>query len=278
MKMKSRTLGLIALLLSIGTAAIAGPTQYESCCFCIQAKDDFLKSLCDQYYKKHQCGLKAIFDIDNETFELKRSLKSQKVNLDAQCTHVDIFGAFHGLSSTTKVPFTIARKFAEHFKATSLCYDGATCLAFNNIEDVRAEACNLGESNLDCRFVISGNQNIGVASNPRTKVQSMMPNGKGGVTAKCIPSKETDRSRMAVVIDGVNMHTQFAKCSKAGEMCAEIAEWADPAAKSDPNSKWCIHEGAVVQQRCCGIWGNEEEGYKWGKWAAPGQACEKKSS
>ena len=162
------------------------------------------------------------------------------------------------MSSEVKVPFAISAGTARLFGATEVCYDGSSCLLFNNIEDVKACTINLAK-NSSCRFEISANQNLGVTQ------------------AVCWfrPLEVSEAaSKLTAIIDGVDMMLRYSSCSKAGEKCAVIAKERDPTAKSDPNEKYCFDGSGVTTQSCClKEKARKSDGALNGNWAKPGIPC-----
>ncbi len=168
-----------------------------------------------------------------------------------RCRNIHLYGAFHAFRLMFAMPFEYSADAAESFQAQSVCYDGASCMIFDDIEKVRACAQDLSRTK-GCRYEISGNQNRG--------------------SIRWIPfcqrahEPPDSMSKLTAIIDEATVKLRFWPCTPEGETCG-----VDPFPKT--NTKWCEHQGILVEQRCCPK--GKKTGSLWGKWSAPGEACPK---
>ncbi len=235
----------------------------ESCCACVADTWDkrYVTALCEDWFKqaKRKTGCAHHF-IVGKADETGR----ERFPSGMSCTNVHIFGAFHGKSNETKVPFQLAAAAAKAFGAKRVCYDAVTCLVFDNVKDVEACARNLARAG-GCRYEVTGNQNIGMSS-------------AGGFFCGPREISETT-SKLTAFVDGINVQLQYASCTSQGDECAYLSKISKEYAlsKNDPNSKWCMHRGAIVEQRCCiSEWMKQQMKHEKsgeGKWSAPGAGC-----
>lgn len=176
-----------------------------------------------------------------------------------QCRNLFMYGAFHGHSGMTADPFRYSAIAATTFQARSVCYDGATCLVFDNVEDLKSCASDLKRTP-NCRYEITGNQNIGLLTS---------------VPLLCKPRELVDTtSKVTVFVDGASIKLQYAPCTRAGTKCGYARKddhWGRSQSKNDPNAKWCESDAVIVEQRCCPKSQKPDE--EWGKWSVPGEAC-----
>lgn len=227
---------------------------YNNCCFCIKGDDTFLKAgfinaECRSWFrkadKKYQCDHKEVFKL-NDFINLKTP--------SASCSKINVWGAFHGTSSDFTKPFTISRVLAKSYNASSVCYDGSSCLIFNNISDTKMAAMKLNLHNTKTHFEITGNQNLGFCAYKA---------GQGVVEI------EEFSSKLSLHLRAGQVKVQYEECSKDGDRCARVEK--DNNFSNDPNSKNCIFQGATVQQKCCPY---SRLGVSKSKWGEPGKGCE----
>ncbi len=243
------------------TPAAAGSPIYDSCCVCIPdiVDSEMFDSMCKRWFqsarKEYGCEYQRV--MPKVLFkELPKFMGNDR------CRKVHLYGAFHGDSSMTQVPFEYSVLAAKTFQATQVCYEGASCLVFDNVEDVKA--CARGLAGGKCRYEISGNQNAGVAS------QALF------CRARELPDAS---SKLTAFIDGASVQLQYAPCTKQGSRCGYISKTdfgqskTHALSKNDPNSKSCIHQGTVVVQSCCIKKRPGKADPDFGKWSAPGAAC-----
>jgi hypothetical protein len=221
--------------------------DYENCCICVADNYDSVEvgkecqkwfSLKDQKscdYKKTQT------DKDSPFFDAGVS-----------CRNINMYGAFHGLSSYLKYPFNLSKSASQRYRAAEVTYDGSTCLLFNNVDQARKEALSLAFTNKETKFLISGNQNDGVVSNIPFITKP-----------KEIPSST---SKVTFEIDSGDVKMTFAACTPAKKLCGYAPR--DIGAISDSNTKFCQDGEEIVEQKCC----PDKKG-EWGKWSTPGQNC-----
>lgn len=210
------------------------------------------KRECDKWLSQQRhCPQKLAF---SKSFVLDFDRKDANIS----CEKISIYGAFHGSSSSARIPFDISARAARLFRATEVCYDGTTCLAFNNIKDVEACAANLADTKA-CKFRISANQNLGVVSG-------------------CSWFRPTEvsqtASRLTATYDGVRLMLEYPACSSPGDKCGWLSPLGDPSAKTDPNEKFCFDGSAITTQSCCIKPGTTKINALSGRWAKPAQKCE----
>jgi hypothetical protein len=261
-----RATRLAALFISL---ALVGPRAnardeaaqgtYDSCCICIRDVVDeklFLRA-CARWLDEKS---KAVSCQYRKTISMADAAQFENVSRGEKCRSLHLYGAFHGLSDMTAVPFQYSAKAAEAYQSKSVCYDGASCLVFDNIDDVKACAKDLSKTK-GCRFEISGNQNVSLLkSNPWLCIRPTEP--------------FSATSKLTMSIDAMTVKLQYAPCTKEGDQCGYLANTGPDfigyrKSKNDPNAKWCEHERNLVQQRCC-----HTKGY-FGKWSGPGEECPK---
>ena len=230
-----------------------GLVAYDTCCFCVTADKD----------EKHmaptipECKtwLKAAKDREHCSFRqmltLTEATELEFTTPDKTCTRSVIYGAFHGTSIQTKIPFELAQGVADSFKSKEVCYDGSSCHLFDNIDDIPRFASSLAE-NRDRKFRISANQNVGVA-------KACLFSGRKEVSSMA--------SKLTVIIEDATVRLEYAECSKAGKVCARAIRYT--GSKNDPNTKSCLDDGVVVEQSCC----SHDDTDLTGKWSVPGEHC-----
>ena len=250
-------------LIHVTSEAWAEPPAYSSCCVCIHDTRDvkMLGSVCKQWMSETKkttgCRYRKIISKDD-------ALDFNRVADDSRCDSLHLYGAFHGNSSVTETPFKFSVAAASAYQAKSVCYDGITCMVFDNIDDVKACARETA-SIKGCRFEITGNQNIGLGTQPFF----------------CFRAREIPEaaSKLTAVIEESSVKLRYANCSAKGAICGYLPSeggWSRTYAKSknNPNAKWCTDDGVIVEQRCCPDGSqNLNPDSMSGIWAAPGEAC-----
>ena len=248
---------LLSFLLS--TAVLADPVL-DSCCICILGEHadsntaGQIKRECDTWLRRTsksiKCDLKTTYHKDDV-----EELETQKNS----CGKITVWGAFHGNSKAYSDPFLISKQLAKSYQAKEVCYDGSSCLVFDNISDVKRMSSYLAETDENTKYIISGNQNMGTVCEipfllgPRevhefaSKVMTMIE--KGGYTIT------------------------YSKCSKKGEQCMYSDGYV--GSDNDPNAKWCMNDTEVVSQHCCpkNYSNNKKLDETIGTWSAPSVDC-----
>ena len=264
MRLRTLLASLIFVTLSApGFEARGGEQSYNSCCVCVRDTSDveMFISMCKRWLGETSratgCRYRKVISMDD-------TRNFNRVSEGARCENLHLYGAFHGNSSKTQVPFQISAQAASAYQAKSVCYDGVTCMVFDNIEDVKACARDVAQ-NQACKFQITGNQNIGL----------------GTVPFFCIRPREISEatSKLTAVIEEASVRYSYAPCSAQGAICGYLpskGRWAKTYAKSknDPNAKWCIQDGLTIEQRCCPDGSQRANPDSMGGfWAAPGHSC-----
>jgi len=238
--------------------SLADSAVFDSCCICIyDVLDEKLDlSTCKRWLgetaRKTSCQYQRIVP-EEKADDFKAVAGGDR------CRSLHLYGAFHATSADTEIPFKYSANAAAAFQARSVCYDGASCLVFDNIEDVRACARAFKKSP-GCRYEITGNQNLG-------RLWWFAP--------FCRPHEPVEStSKLTAIIDGVSVRLQYSACTPKGATCGYLPRsntYAYAASKNDPNAKWCEDEGVLVEQHCCPRSRKPDE--KWGRWSAPGEKC-----
>lgn len=260
----------LLLTLTLLLTANAGPARasgeqespiYDSCCLCIHdvMQEDYFISACKRWInetrKSTGCSYRKIVS-------RTEARKMEDSHDGTRCRSLHLYGAFHGTSDMAKVPFKFSALAAKAYGATSVCYDGMSCLVFDNIEDVKACALDLSKAGkkTNCRYQISGNQNLAVAM---------------GLPVFCLRPRELSgpSSKLTAFIDDASVTLQYSPCSKPGGSCAYEAPMLGTfqGSTNDPNAKWCTEAGVLVSQQCCPKKGDRNS--RFGKWSAPGGGC-----
>ena len=229
----------------------ASATVEESCCFCVADPSDLSTTAeCQRWLKDHSrklsCTKNVIFPSHTDiTFES-----------DLSCRKVTAYGANHGLSYYYSTVLQFAAKAAKAVRPVELDYDGSTCLVFNNVELVESEAKKLSGRYPEVKFVLSGNQNTGVVRYLKFPIIGSKP-------------KEIDSmaSKMTVIAQGGATEVQYGECSRPKGKCGFSKQ--DMGATNDSNSKACLRDNEILQQKCC-----EPKKGDFGKWGVPGLECE----
>jgi hypothetical protein len=181
--------------------------------------------------------------------------------LPLACSHVRIMGAFHGVTSDYWMPFHLAQTLARQLRARDVCYDGVSCLVFNNLE--KLDQCARNARSPECDFTISGNQNA-----------YLMRQDNAGLRGKTLLDLPSSSSKTTVRIrrDG-DISIRYDQCSFPGTRCA----WVNPntlrEVSNDPNAKMCVFNGGPVLQACCRNHPSEKRFDDDGQWSAPGRPC-----
>ncbi len=74
-------------------------------------------------------------------------------------------------------------------------------------------------------------------------------------------------SKMTVTAQGGTAEVEYGECSRPKRMCGFSR--TDMGATNDSNTKFCLRDNEVVQQKCC-----EPDKGDFGKWGVPGMECE----
>ena len=255
---------IVFSVLDIATSVAGEVEQYQNCCFCFTDNIAGENTTSPQDYKKFKNACEDWLDrtsktngceyqkIDGIEFVLfKKQLKT------VQCQKAFVYGAFHGLSSYYEVPFNISKLITERYSAKEVCYDGFSCLVFNNTDDVLKLGDDLAQTDVDRKYEISGNQNRACTF-------------WDGLHYREIYEMS---SRMTVIVNHGSAQFTYSNCSKPGDACA-VEERKDEGTKSNPNSKKCSFNGKIVNQHCCAT--KVENGkITESLWAKPGNVCKK---
>ncbi|MES2526925.1 MAG: hypothetical protein V4598_07545 [Bdellovibrionota bacterium] len=240
-------LSVIFLFVSLSASA----SVEESCCFCVADPSDASTTAeCGRWLKDHSkklsCTKNVIFPSHNNiSFEA-----------DLSCRKVTAYGANHGLSYYYSTVFQFAAKAAKAVRPVELSYDGSTCLVFNNIELVESEAKKLSTRYPDVKFVLSGNQNTGVVRYIKLPIIGSRPKEINSMASK-----------MTVTAQGGTTEVEYGECSRPKGTCGYAKQ--DMGATNDSNSKLCVRDNEIVEQKCC----SPKKG-DFGKWGVPGLECE----
>jgi hypothetical protein len=243
---------------------------YKKCCFCISDGVEVHRKMCSTWQKK-QKGCSINDDILLSVLQLNLFPKERPF----QCEHVRIWGAFHAVNTMeyTELPFKISKSIAISTSAKKVCYDGFSCVIFDNIKDVKTCALGLADDKniKDCRFYISGNQNIGITTT-YTKTNFF----------NCNPISETIEgestiSRLTISVQSGIAKLSYGKCSKEGNFCA-FTKNIDALKNSEdsPNKKYCSYQNTITTQPCCITKENKKidnEDTFYGRWSLPGSGC-----
>ena len=234
--------------------------RYASCCLCVFDEFD-QKGLmgtqreCDGWLTKSSKRLGCAYQ---ESVSKTAALTLHLRSAPASCEKVEIYGAFHGSSSGSRVPFEISAAAAKSFSAKEVCYDGSTCLLFDNVDQVQACAQQLGQYSA-CKFKVSANQNIGVT---------------GMNCWGFFPEEVREASsKLTAIVDGLNFHLQYAECSKPGDKCSYKDPTQNSGSNNDPNTKFCRRRNAVTSQTCCLPAKGDSGDTLNGRWSIPGLSC-----
>jgi hypothetical protein len=240
---------VLILLLSLSSTTFAQSSEsYDKCCVCVGDPND--KDVDKECQKWFTLGDRR------QTCEKNYILESKSSTMfpgSAVCRTVEIYGAFHGLSSYSSYPFKISKNVAQSLRSEEVIYDGSTCLIFNNVQSLGTLADRLARELPQTKFAITGNQNI-------------------GIVAPSIPfitktkEKSGTSSKVTITIDRGAVEEVYDDCSPAGRLCGFAAQ--DLGAISDSNTKYCMEEGKLVEQQCC-----SPKRKLWGKWSWPGESC-----
>ena len=229
------------LLILAGPNLAQSGERYSSCCVCVEDDHD-VKGLggtereCAGWLRRARREIGCAW---SQSMPQKQALNLENYTFEDSCRKVTVYGAFHGNSSGVEIPFTISAGVAKLFAASEVCYDGSSCLLFNNIDDVKACTRRLARSS-DCRFEISANQNVGV-----TQYSCLF-----GISSK--PHEiASAASKLTAVIDAVGIHYRYPACSTEGDKCSWLDPKTDGGAQTDPNQKLCAWNDEITTQRCC---------------------------
>ncbi len=252
---------LLLPLLAFAPNPVLASERYSSCCVCVEDDEDVgglggSDRECAGWLKKARREVGCSWW---QTMPRKQALDLDNYSFKDTCQKVTVHGSFHGNSSGVEIPFQISAGVAKLFSASEVCYDGSSCLLFNNIDDVMTCSRRLSR-NSSCRFEISANQNIGVTG------YSCFPWGK---------PRELDyaSSKLTAVIDAVKVTYLYPPCSREGDKCSWIDPSSDPGAKEDPNQKHCAWNSEITTQRCCPKKRGSLDAALNGTWMEPGYKC-----
>ena len=235
----------LLLILSLFITQIA--FAYDTCCVCVEDPNDPVSTEkeCKQWLKSQKNCQKKEAVKSYWTLNLKETYSCNKLN---------IYGAFHGNSSTVGRPFDISMELADTVSAKEINYDGSTCLVFNNTDRVENLA-NLLTGETDRKYSISGNQNMGVIN-----LETIFKKYK---------EREVTTSKLTIVVENGKAGIVYDKCSKPNKLCGFARQGEDFMGTSDPNEKICEDDGKLVAQICC----VEALSDAYGTWSKPGGSC-----
>lgn len=223
--------------------------QYDVCCFCLQDPQDsiYTRKECERWVKQSAPALGCQ--------RTQTSPNYQQVRVEGQyrCNKVNVYGAFHGLSSMVHIPAQIADNLTYDLKPRELNYDGSSCLLFNNVDQGREQAKTLSQRYPWVKFNLKGNQNSGI-----TEMLAFIGNPHE------LPEAT---SKVSFIAEGGTVTLRYDACTPQKKTCYFTTE--DQDATNDSNLKYCMSGGQVVTQRCC----RSARGPGEGKWSAPGRTC-----
>lgn len=234
---------------------------HESCCICfhdyriVWTRTRF-KNVCDEWLGSSGCGKDARFAIP-----LQQGTARQKDfnGLPLSCAKVRIMGVFHATTEDYWAPFSLSQALASRLQAREVCYDGKSCLLFNDLE--KLPQCAKGIQNPNCDFTISGNQNT-----------FMMTRTGGRFRKLSLKDTESSSSKTTLIIPGTGGITMIHdRCSKPGSSCGFTESFSVKNASNDVNTKSCSWNGQITQQTCCRSFKRLKDGD--GTWSAPGRPC-----
>lgn len=232
----------------------------KKCCACLVGEgfpEGLVEGTCKKFFKQESCKKNESFRIAVDSSSTFSDLPMDSSLFPTTCEEVKVYGSFHGLPEDYEIPFANSKKLAQRFKAKSVCYDGVTCLVFNETERVlRCAQSELGAE--ACSYSISGNQNIGV-------VAGVGFFGK----VRWANEVENSTSRMTVFAGGGEpVRYTYDACSPFGAACSYINP-SEISADDDPNKKKCHAGTQLTEQSCCRI----KDKPLGGKWSQAGQGC-----
>jgi hypothetical protein len=157
-------------------------------------------------------------------------------------------GLFHANPEDYWAPFNLSKVLASRLRAREVCYDGKSCLLFNNLE--KLPQCAKGIQTPGCDFTISGNQN--------TFVMTLT----GGTLRKpSLKDSESSSSKTPLFIPGTGAITMtHDRCSKPGSACGMTDSFSVKNASNDVNVKSCTWNGQITEQTCCRSYKRLDEG------------------
>jgi len=239
---------------------------HESCCICFHdVRGGFIehhkrfKSFCRDWLASSGCERRARFAIPlNEGTAKQQDFDG----LPLSCAKVRVMGMFHGEPDDYWMPFAISKTLASRLRAREVCYDGKSCLLFNDLE--KLPKCAKGIQSPECEFTISGNQNIFI----------MKKTGKW-LQPKSVTDLEVSSSKTTVTIPRAGtVSITHDRCSPEGSRCGFVQPFLVRQASNDANQKTCLWNGKTVQQTCCT---EKTEGLSLfvdnATWSAPGRPC-----
>ncbi|MBU6376843.1 MAG: hypothetical protein KGQ59_12650 [Bdellovibrionales bacterium] len=165
-----------------------------------------------------------------------------------QCRKVDIFAIHHGFEGMAEFPAGVAQEFFQRFRPKELCFDSASCLNANRIQEF-TEACQrrLGPVSDQCKFSISGNQNVGQGE--------IVERSCGGHQYEAVKAYEPASSltRLTVEVNDLVVKQIFHPCHKKGARCG-VDTFVDQKEPGNDLSSWYCRPGlgnTHVLQKCC---------------------------
>lgn len=235
----------------------------EKCCVCLKGegfREGVADSSCENHAKQEGCRKDESFVVAiNQSHTFDSIPKDARV-FPTSCRDMKVNGVFHANSHQYWAPIQNAKKLAERFQAKTICYDGVSCLIFNEVEKV-LKCADDELKNDSCRYVISGNQNLGLILSSKTVFD---------IKRKGAHESPHSSSKFIVNVGGQQKTTfEFENCSDQGKTCG----WVDPSTtshQSPPNIKQCLLQGVVSNQECCRS--NLKQTYV-GYWSKPGSGC-----
>jgi hypothetical protein len=202
---RSLFLTVSLLLIASGGSAHASDAQespiYDSCCICIHdsRQEGLFISACKHWLneRKKSTGCtyrKIVSKVDGMSLE--------NSNDGTRCRSVHLYGAFHGISKMTDKPFQYSAVAAKAYGASSVCYDGLSCLVFDNID----------EASIALRY--SSGTREGDLCGHVTQDQSSFVGSKNDPNAKWC-------------LDEANLVSQQC-CPKKGDRNSRFGKWSAP--------------------------------------------------
>ena len=231
-------------------SSLAVAQNEDSCCLCAaDLSDSSTSKECARWLKenKSSCSYRK---------ELPHFMSyAYKLDENVRCESLNIYAAFHGLSSYYYHTFFLIEDLIENYDPKEVSFDGSTCLIFNNVEKIQENAKRISKRYPQIYFDLSGNQNEGAVL--------FIP--------LIYRPKETMSmsSKMNVKAKNGRVETSFGTCSKKNGRC--FFNKQDVGATNDSNTKFCMEENEVTTQVCCPkkIVTNGVNGF----WSRPGEAC-----
>lgn len=231
----------------------------EKCCVCFADHRDgsmeakYFGTVCRKWFKEQTpfCAPDRNFIVPHHFVQHFPDVQSlYETPLPRSCSEVRAFGAFHGSSTDSEVPLLLSKALSLRLHSRDVCYDGLSCLVFNDVAAVKAQAQLLTEDS--CHYDISGNQNVGVGTG-----LAFLPFGGREI-------KEAASRVRVKVGHGRSPQMTFHECSAAGSFCGYVDPRKIYYGPNDPAKKECIWGGKRTHQTCC----------KGNRWSNPGESCQ----